>query len=1029
MNIPSITPTNPERRNSYVGRRKEEIGLEKAENLSSSELLSLFKSNVKAALSKKNIYSLSSVGGIYTLGKLKYSGYVGFYINLLTEDEQAKETAKIGIVLNQSQQSRVSHYIESPQDSYWLRDFSITVAGSGTENYIYLNVPSTLEASGITKIGINFYIFDADNFSGETLGFTPIFKIPSNYNQYSTFKIIPSPEGLPVYESPTSEDPIAKYNSSNTEYDYPTINGVPFTGLRTDEEKDVDPFRHITVTAKHSGPSRLSAGSHSWDVLGSYRRAGCTENTSAAVMGIENVGLARVRPESEKEYDYEGYQKLYGSTSSEKLFTYLNHLSCDELITGAQIKSLMYPLLSILQKKEYSVLSLDYKDSSLDDRLITFSQDGGKELRYFDTHYYNATIGGDISSSIGSPEGFTYSVSPNISGIKVKLEKADSETVPHLEVTADQYLLGLAPRVSTIMVYIKNNESKASPLYYYVYQEAPKIQDLYLLVSYDNGNNWTSAGDSIKLSMDENNASCQLKLIKDGEVLKTISKTVTSQSTDFSATINDLSNGIYYLDIKRSDTANLMSTVIDLEFSDSLSTSVLARTSVTVEVLDKTLSLIPLNDDSRQYILVDKDQSVPKIQGSGTLKFKVSCGVDWAINATGDFTDYSITTTSSSTSMDSTYFLKYFSRGTSNLTIEYPENYGEKSRELSLCIYMLPDQVEKKQAKYIKFIQEPSVQQSLKFIYPISRGIAPLPNLETLGFYGGDKKKCDLVVSTLPSSVYMKQHIRNGYGWRLQGIGVQSTQVSWKIIIDDEPAKSKLKFYKGNSTMVSGVYSDQNDKLLATLLTPDSLLGSSSNETRVSDIIFYQNNVDSDDNTNSETLKIQFQPTTTSEDVNSLSIWVHPTSSLPPKSGTDIYNYTFATFIDGYDDGAEQETMLFNIYENALYYETIPVSGGDYLPSLIYRGSIRISLDYSNLSSDEKNSAAKLYDTSSRNELSVYRKTSTSNEFSCIDGQIKLEFSKNSSGKERLVTLNVYADTSGTHKNPIARLHLLQKAN
>lgn len=185
----------------------------------------------------------------------------------------------------------------------------------GEDIYAFLRLPNS--AKDVETLGVNLWFYDDDYF--EKLDSTKLFTSTTFEGEIKRLGLVPLKDGiiplkyvdpkgsgLIVYESTDYEDehdkwetevtPILYDTEGNGEYqtdptyDYPTINEVPFTGARTFKEKDtsvegdegvnldyINTLRNITVPALHKGPHRLDpitskpeAGTHYWDVLGTY---------------------------------------------------------------------------------------------------------------------------------------------------------------------------------------------------------------------------------------------------------------------------------------------------------------------------------------------------------------------------------------------------------------------------------------------------------------------------------------------------------------------------------------------------------------------------------------------------------------------------------------------------------------------------------------------------------------------------------------------------------------------------------------
>lgn len=477
MILPEVNPTNPEKRNSWIGKRKAEAALGSVDNLSSQELLEFFNKNVKSALSEKHVYSISLGQGenIYKLCRFKGSGFVGFYLSLLDSSEKTIETAKLGIVYNQTGNSVYSSII-SPEESCFMRFCSVEVMGS-SDGYttLFLVLPDSI-APNIFGIGLNFFIFDSASFEGEVLGFPKISgrSALSSFVPYKTIPIIPQSKGLPVYQDKESDTLIPTYTSKDLGYDYPSINNIPFTGIRISGTDDRDSFRHITVPAKHKGPTLEDAGPHEWEVLSTLHRSGSGIDTPSTINSEEKLGLARISGISgyypNSYANFNDWSAIKGT---------LDSLSCDEVVTADILKSLIYPLIAKTEGSSPSFSITKYQ-GGLDDRFIKFSADPAEdtwESRVIVVAKYNQA-GSKVPLS---STDFTVT-SPDW----LELISNSSDEAIEFSVSASPNTLSYS-RTGVIRFLVLG----MSPIEYYVYQEAPSGITLGLELSSDAGTTWT----------------------------------------------------------------------------------------------------------------------------------------------------------------------------------------------------------------------------------------------------------------------------------------------------------------------------------------------------------------------------------------------------------------------------------------------------------------------------------------------------------------------------------------------------------
>lgn len=360
-------PINPERRDSSTIKNREDIGLGRVDNLSAADLLRLMGEKTKSEVNKTEYHEIKSSDSLYELFSVSDSTYISFYISVVSSG------CTSGI-------SKIDLFLADSEVKAEVFSFGMT----GAKLLIYdrkcvLKLPSIPgDGSILEGVKICYYYFDEAAFSPEFKIFSPG---SANPRREISLKGDNFSTSLPVYDQ--SGQPVSGY-PYNRNYDYPTINGTPFTGEKGE-------LRNINITANHSGPDLSRAGEHDWEVLNNIPVNGTTIEKKEGVEIIkssisllserasEDFGLCRtinswgsIDPSSEDD-DPRPAARAY------EIFESLN-ANDNDVVTLGFLKSLLFPVFKTLATADGLTNYFNYEahiDCSVPSRVIEVASEGG----------------------------------------------------------------------------------------------------------------------------------------------------------------------------------------------------------------------------------------------------------------------------------------------------------------------------------------------------------------------------------------------------------------------------------------------------------------------------------------------------------------------------------------------------------------------------------------------------------------------------------------------------------------------------
>lgn len=329
---------NPERRDPGHLKSKADVGLSKVDNLSAKELQDLVHGALREEYATGEVYAREelSKGEEVNIPLLKFIGrssratiLLGFLSNKESIESYTRLTLKHSFdayssSINGEQRleveiegspnrtffnSKLDLYYSNPaqpENSNFAELYLNIPSGAGNLNGITINITEEIIAGiGDTKIGtvevLNHTILTKPSKNPSTT--ILLSKSDREVSSFSrSLAIYDSQENI-YYPDTTTENNIP----NNSGYNFPTINGVPFTGERN-LKYDGTSLRNITIKAQHSGSSKKDAGGHDWEVLNNVRVVGYNDKGQYFSKTINNqgssetVGLCRLC-DIPKDYD------------------------------------------------------------------------------------------------------------------------------------------------------------------------------------------------------------------------------------------------------------------------------------------------------------------------------------------------------------------------------------------------------------------------------------------------------------------------------------------------------------------------------------------------------------------------------------------------------------------------------------------------------------------------------------------------------------------------------------------------------
>ena len=291
-------PVNPERRDPGYLRKKADVGLSNVDNISATDFINVVADDVKIIGNRKiNTGKFSFEGKESYVGILKtaeLNTHTNFSTGLFKYGEPDKELAQFNVDLSFStvdsyKTGSIGYILQLPVEDSYLKDLEIVFTQVGTELYVTLyskSFPKSTNQNFFNQLGTDItewtegtvLLDSSKDYSSIIKGGKELGRVKLDKPSYSAQT--DSKDHLPVYnengESITME-PRVYTNAEMSNLDFPSINGVPFIakkGMNIGSSTGSN-ARNITVPAKHSGPSKIEAGGHDWEVLNNLKIAAC----------------------------------------------------------------------------------------------------------------------------------------------------------------------------------------------------------------------------------------------------------------------------------------------------------------------------------------------------------------------------------------------------------------------------------------------------------------------------------------------------------------------------------------------------------------------------------------------------------------------------------------------------------------------------------------------------------------------------------------------------------------------------------
>lgn len=287
-------PVNPERRDPGYLRKKADVGLSNVDNISATDFINVVADDVKIIGNRKiNTGKFSFEGKESYVGILKtaeLNTHTNFSTGLFKYGEPDKELAQFNVDLSFStvdsyKTGSIGYILQLPVEDSYLKDLEIVFTQVGTELYVTLyskSFPKSTNQNFFNQLGTDItewtegtvLLDSSKDYSSIVKGGKELGRVKLDKPSFSAQT--DSKDHLPVYnengESITME-PRVYTNAEMSKLDFPSINGVPFIakkGMNIGSSTGSN-ARNITVPAKHSGPSKIEAGGHDWEVLNNLK--------------------------------------------------------------------------------------------------------------------------------------------------------------------------------------------------------------------------------------------------------------------------------------------------------------------------------------------------------------------------------------------------------------------------------------------------------------------------------------------------------------------------------------------------------------------------------------------------------------------------------------------------------------------------------------------------------------------------------------------------------------------------------------
>lgn len=317
---------NPERRDPSYLKSKADVGLSKVDNFSAIELQDMVHGALREEYAKGDIYGeneLTESGELwiplckFTDSSSRATITIGFLGGNKRLTSYIRASVKYSILtkseLNERSGGESPFMVELESSSKRVLPGGFQVITSdGGSNILYLYLPQKNKRQNITGITINLteeLVTGGGDINLKTIEYLNhteiLLKFPaleSNQSKYfisfsGTDRDISSfTRSLALYDK-TNEELFFPDNFNGEEinisdYDVPSINGVPFTGDKSltylTEENEKKNLGDITITSKHSGSSLNDAGDHNWEVLDKFPSV-CYKNNNKETPGAKLI--------------------------------------------------------------------------------------------------------------------------------------------------------------------------------------------------------------------------------------------------------------------------------------------------------------------------------------------------------------------------------------------------------------------------------------------------------------------------------------------------------------------------------------------------------------------------------------------------------------------------------------------------------------------------------------------------------------------------------------------------------------------
>ena len=287
-------PVNPERRDPGYLRKKADVGLSNVDNISATDFINVVADDVKIIGNRKiNTGKFSFEGKESYVGILKtaeLNTHTNFSTGLFKYGEPDKELAQFNVDLSFStvdfyKTGSIGYTLQLPVEDSYLKDLEIVFTQIGAELYVTLyskSFPKSTNQNFFNQLGTDItewtegtvLLDSSKDYSSIIKGGKELGRVKLNKPSSSTQT--DSKDYLSVYNKngePVVIEPRVYTNAEMSNLDYPSVNGVPFIGKKGMNigSSNGSNARNIIVQAKHSGPSKIDAGGHDWEVLNNLK--------------------------------------------------------------------------------------------------------------------------------------------------------------------------------------------------------------------------------------------------------------------------------------------------------------------------------------------------------------------------------------------------------------------------------------------------------------------------------------------------------------------------------------------------------------------------------------------------------------------------------------------------------------------------------------------------------------------------------------------------------------------------------------